>query len=217
MGERFSNLVSETRAETFETKQEERRRIEEAFQKEIVSVGKECGHKIEFSEPKMKVDPEKMPTDLNWSLFSEDISAEDKDDLRYVFNELKLFLNSPMFTDDFPDHVARRQWEFDNLEKISPEAKEYYNHNRLGVNFFSKLIGLGHILENYSLNNPEFINHEALATIESLIATLPREIKESEVFFLISSDRKIEAINTLSTHVSAVIRILGEKKADSLN
>jgi len=207
-------VASPDKAETGKSKEE----MELIWQKELASVGKLKGVNFEFVEPKLRLVPEKLPSELNWNLFASDISEEEREKLNYCFQKIIRYLNSPIITDNFPDHHARRDWEKENLGKMSSEAQDRYNHNRLGLNFASHLNKLNFFL-NEDFKEQIFISREALNQLNDFFALLPRELRdgEGERYASETTAEKIKTMEKLAPLMSGTLRILGQEKIEQAN
>ncbi len=206
--------ASPTKAETGETKEE----MELVWQEELISAGKLKGVNFKFVKPKLRLVPEKLPPELNWNLFAGNISEAEKEKLNYCFQKIIRYLDSPIITDNFPDHHARRDWEKENLGKMSPETQDYYNHNRLGLNFASHLNKLNFFL-NEDFKEQIFISREALDQLNAFFALLPRELQdgEGERYASETTAEKIKSMEKLAPLMSGALRILGQEKIAQAN
>ena len=106
----------------------------------------------------------------------------------YLFKELlktsKIYLNGPIFTDNFhKDHGKRRNfedvWEKKIAEKeITREDQEildYYNSNRLGINSILGIIGFLNLLID-----TEDIEDDTKNKLISILNKVPRELFEKD-------------------------------------
>ena len=66
------------------------------------------------------------------------LSEEASSFVKSALECFKEYLAAPVFTDDFhEDHSSRREWEEDNIMVgVSPEARQYYDSNRLNIHMF---------------------------------------------------------------------------------
>lgn len=214
MQNKFPDLAS-NKIENSRSKEE----IERGWRKELISKGRELGGvEFEFIAPKLCVAAGRLPRELDWNFFAADISNKEKEELDYCFQKLIKYLDSPIIIDDFPEHGARREWEKENLEKISFDLQAYYNSNRLGLNFASSLNKFVLIL-NKDFEDNRFISREILEKIEALASLLPEELQDGngELYANLSNAEKITVTDKLAPIIAAVIRTLGQKRLDQLN
>lgn len=207
-------VISPVKAETAETKEE----ITLKIQNELNHQGKLEGIKFSFPEPRFKVVSEKLYPGLNWDYFSSEIDEQEKEELSLCFNRLVQYLDSPIIVDNFSDHSARRDWEHNNLEKISPEAKAYYEHNRLGLNFASSLNKMINIL-NLEFENKNFISRDIIDRLNIFFSMLPVELQDghSEDYAKLNTEEKIAICDKLVPLITATLRTIGVAKLEQAN
>jgi hypothetical protein len=203
-----------SKAETAETKEE----ITLKIQNELSRQGKLNGINFSFLKPRFLVAPEKLPSELNLDYFSPDISEEEKARREFCFQRLIQYLDSPIITDNIPNHNQRRDWETENLGKLSPEAQAYYNRNRLGLNFASGPNKLNDII-NEDFKDGMFINRDIFDKLNVLINLLPLELQNghSEDYAELTTDEKIAVTDKAATIMAAIVRTLGRKKLEQAN
>lgn len=210
-------IIDEKVAEQAETREEVERRVRQ----ELVEKGREFGGvKFGFVEPKLKVQPEKLPQGLNWNLFSNNLTDEEKTRLSFMFNKVVDYLSAPIITDDFICHDDRGKWELEHLSKLSPQAWTFYKNNRLGLTNNSRPKGLVDYLskaqEDYKAQEDVFIDSRILSRLEGLISIMPEEIKNGNLYSRIELDkenemaRKLKIVDKMGPIFSAVIWVLGE-------
>ena len=125
-----------------------------------------------------------------------------------AFTGLHDFLGSPTFTDDFHvDNGRRRIWEQENLEKVSPEAKKYYNSNRLATNVYSAVIVYLDSLQDLP------ISAEAKKALQGLNLEVPEELLKVDedgilLYHKLSDEDKIKAVGGLVRVVRKTMEIL---------
>lgn len=207
-------LAGPNKTEAIETKQE----IELRIQKELGKQGELSGVKFSFPEPRFKVAPEKLYPELNWSYFSPELSEQKREELSFCFNKLIQYLSSPIIVDNLPDHSARRDWEDENLEKVSPEAARYYERNRLGLNFASCLNKMINVLDQ-EFQDKEFINRDIIDKLNIFLSMLPQELQDGhgEDYALLSTEEKITICDKLAPLIAAVLRTIGRAKLEQAN
>jgi len=121
---------------------------------------------------------------------------------------LRNFLEFPIFTDDFKtDNESRREWEKNNLTSISPEAREYYNSNRLSTNVYSSAIAYLNSLEElpFSPDTKEEL-HDLSLGVPPVLLELDRD--GISVYHRLSDDEKIRVIKEFTRVVEKVINLL---------
>ena len=194
MNEQFSSsLVQETVAKEVETKEE----IEMRIRKEIIAKGKEFeGVEFKFREPKRKIAKDALPATLNWNLFNKNLSVQEKLNLQSLLEKMEAFLDSPIITDNFDDHGARRVWEGKYLEQLSPEAQAYYSHNRLGLNFATGVIKFRNYFDPINLLPGEEMkmNEEAYKLLLGMCSIIPEPLKNGDDYGELSLEDKIICI-----------------------
>ncbi len=202
------------KVETAETKEE----LELKIQKELAKQGKSSGINFDFPKPRFRLGPDKLYSELNWDYFSPQITETEKEELNFCFQRLVEYLDSPIITDDFTDHNARRDWENGNLKKNSPEAEAYYEHNRLGLNFASSLNKMINIL-NLEFENNTFINRDVIYKLNTFLDLLPEELKDGsgENYANLTTEEKITLCDELAPLVAATIRTIGRAKLTQVN
>jgi hypothetical protein len=226
--ENFASLVDVVE-EKISKKAETREEIEERVKKEIIAKGQEFnkegfeffGQEIDkvnykLIEPKTRVYPDKLPHNLDWKLFSENITKEEKEQLTSMFNSLQDYLGAFIITDNFTSHYDRGEWEKKLRQELSPAAWNCYKNNRLGLtNGFRPLAFSNYLTEcqkDRQANDKMFIDPQVLSRLETFINMIPAEIKDGTVYGRTDLSRKIEiADKEMPLIFSAVIRTLGER------
>jgi len=209
----FPNLVEEKIAPRAETREE----IEERAKQELVEKGRAFENvEFKFIEPRLRVKPEQLPHNLDWNLFSKNISDEEKERLTHMFNKLEDYLDALIITDNFEYHDDRGNWEKKYRNELSPEAWDIYKNNHLGLTNASRPVGLleyiSIIQDDYQSKNDLFIKPEVLSQLKNFVKMTPPEIRSGNVYGKTSLDRKIKIADQEMTLVfSAVIRTLGER------
>ncbi len=206
--------VEKPKFENAETKKE----IELKIQNELSRQGKMKGIDFSFPEPRLKIAPEKLPSELDWSYFSPEISEVEREDLSFCFNQLCQYLDSPIIADNFSDHKVRRDWEDENLPQLGPEVQKYYEHNRLGLNFSSGLSNVINLL-NLKFQAGSFINSDAINKLNILRDFLPPELQSgcSDDYARLSTEEKIALSDKLASLISAALWIIGRIKLEQVN
>jgi len=207
-------VAKPSKVETAETKEE----LELKIQKELAKQGKIDGINFDFPKPRFRLGPEKVYAELNWDNFQPQITETEREELNFCFQKLVQYLDSPIITDNFTDHSTRRDWEDENLNKVSPEAENYYEHNRLGLNFASSLNKIINIL-NLEFENNKFVNREVIDKINVFLSLLPEELKDGngEEYADLTTDEKIRICDKLAPLIAATIRTIGRTKLTQVN
>jgi len=214
MSEEFPRSIQEKLSQEGKT-QEER---EADWQQELVQVGRKFGG-VEFKsvKPKIKTKVEFLPAELDWNLFTEDISKEEKEKLSLMFSELIEYLDSSIITDDFADHNQRSAWEKEYLNLLSPEAQEYYKHNRLGLNFNSRLNKFCRFLVISQEDKNDTLDQNKFEQLQFFLELIPKELNNGDLYAQLTTEEKIERINKLDSLASTVIRLLGRQPIEQSN
>jgi len=207
-------VAKPSKVETAETKEE----LELKIQKELIKQGKIDGINFDFPEPRFRLGPEKVYAELNWDNFSPKITDSEREELNFCFQKLVRYLDSPIITDNFTDHSARRDWEDENLNKVSREAEAYYERNRLGLNFASSLNKMINIL-NLEFEDNKFVNRDVIDKINVFLSLLPEELKDGNggKYADLTTEERIGLSDKLAPLIAATIRTIGRTKLTQVN
>jgi|GEM_PF-728726 len=187
------------------------------LQQELISKGKEFGNHFEFVNPKLKLSKFDLPKGINKDIFDLDANQETLEKINNRFQDIEKFLSAPIILDKFDsDHVARREWEDKYLSELSPEAKEYYNSNRLGLNHANKIIPFWGSLEIMNEDSELKMKEEYFNKLDGLMGLIPKSIYNLEPlpYAALSIESKVRDIEELSLVILAFVRILGEPRKE---
>jgi hypothetical protein len=220
----FPSLIEEGVSSKVETGAEKEKRMRQ----ELISKGQQFEEvKFSFIEPKFKISADKLPASLNWQLFSANLPAEEKEKISFMYNQLINFLGADIITDSFKDsedlgaHDHRGKWERDYLDQLSPETRNYYKNNRLGLTNATRPKVLFDYLTNlqqeFDQTGEVCLNPILLGRIEALVSIMPEELKSGDIYGKIELDHKIKVVNKVAPIFSAIVQMLGEKPVDNKN
>jgi len=213
MSEKMPESIPEKLIQEAKTQEE----LEQEWQQELIQAGQQF-EKIEFKfvEPRLKIKAERLPFELDWDLFSEDISEEDRQRFSFLFSQTIEYLDAPIITDNFPNHNKRVEWEEKYLNSLKPEVQKYYQRNRLGLNFNSRFNKFYSALE-FSQEQDNILDQDKFAQLQSFAEIIPKELENADLYKQLTTEKKIEYINNLDKLVSASVRLLGKKSIEKLN
>lgn len=214
----FSNeIVSDEDKRTRDDEKEK----ELFLQSELIAKGEEFGNNFEFLNPKLKYSEVDLPKEINTKVFEPGYNEETLKRINDRFQAVANFLSAPMILDKFgDDHVARREWEDKYLKNFSPEAQEYYNTNRLGLNHSNKIIPLWKTIKEFNEYPKEYseinIKAEYLNKIDGFMSQIPKSIDNLEPlpYASLSLSSKVRDIEDLSLVILAFVRTLGEPRKE---
>ena len=173
------------------------------YQDKLIEDAKKRGNNFHFINPEIILHPENLPSKVNWKIFVEDLTAEQKEEIESSFNLVKKFPAGPIFTDEFSkNHDARREWERKYLEELSPEEVEIYKSNRLGLNF-----ALG--LRNFVVANYKNFKPEALNYLQQLTSYISDNLLDAGLYLKLSDREKVMEINQLTKIYLEAIKYIG--------
>lgn len=200
-------------AELLEAEKEEEKR-EKKYQEELIDSGKETGVEFGFPNPEIKMIREGLPEKMEEKFFSASIKEEEKNDVNFIFSQLAKYLNAPIITDNFSNHGLRREWEKENIHKLSTETQEYYNSNRLSLNLASELNKFQMVLELESEFGNLVVSKEINDKLQIIFSKIPDILKNgnSLLYNAASLSDKLVAINEVSALNKEVLDLLAEKK-----
>ena len=160
----------------------------------------------------MRTAPDKLPADLDWQMFRNP-SPETKRTLAIFFSKMIKFMNGIIITDNQANHDQRAEWEMKYIGTLSPAAQEYYNNNRLGINFSSALVNFYKCLDPADNKKEEWplVASQDYEILKSFVSLIPSALNDAAVYDKLDIKEKISDVEELAPLVGATIRHFGEK------
>ena len=141
----------------------------------------------------------------------ENLNKDNKEFIKEGLKVFQSFVTGPIFTDSFhQEHYSRFIWINVYHKKLSKNALQYYDSNRLRVNKCSDIIGFLQIFEDLVVNSD--IKNKLLDLEKSVPFEFISKGKNGKLEYnSLSDDKKIVVVKKLTEIAQKVILMLEEK------